>query len=104
MKKIFIYSALLILGLIGSQVLPWVLEQSWLHLREWVSFLTMVGLSFIMIHVGYEFEIDKSNVKGYVWDYIVAMTTAGFPWIFATLYFLYLLPPDTWSTCDAWKE
>jgi Kef-type K+ transport system membrane component KefB len=33
------------------------------------------------------------------------MTTAGFPWLFATLYFVYvLLPGDSWSSWDAWKE
>ncbi len=105
MKKVFGFSVLLILGLIGSQILPGVLGDTHRLFMEIVIFLTMTGLSFIMIHVGYEFEIDRSNVRQYGWDYMVAITTAGFPWIFAALYFLYiLLPSDLWNSWDAWKE
>jgi Kef-type K+ transport system membrane component KefB len=65
----------------------------------------MACLSFIMIRVGYEFNIDKANLKRYGWDYIVAFTAAAFPWIFVTLYFVYvLLPPEVWGSLDAWKE
>lgn len=105
MKKIAIYSLLLAAGLVGSQFLPALLGESLGAGREVVTFLTMVGLSFIMIHVGYEFEIDKSRVRDYGWDYLVAMTTAGFPWIFAALYFVYvMMPPELWSSGSAWKE
>ncbi|WP_202797527.1 sodium:proton antiporter [Chthoniobacter flavus] len=65
----------------------------------------MAGLAFIMIHVGYEFDIDQSNLKQYGWDYFVAFTTASFPWVFVTLYFVFvLLPPGTWGTLAAWNE
>jgi Kef-type K+ transport system membrane component KefB len=105
MKKIVLFSALLFMGLVGSQVFPLILGNSWHIYSEVLGFFTMVGLSFIMIHVGYEFELDKTRLKSYGWDYIVAMTAAGFPWIFATLYFIYiLLPPENWSSWDAWKE
>jgi hypothetical protein len=33
------------------------------------------------------------------------MTAAAFPWIFVALYFVYvILPPEAWSSWDAWKE
>jgi Kef-type K+ transport system membrane component KefB len=64
-----------------------------------------LGLSFIMIRVGYEFDIDKSNLRQYGWDYVVAFTAASFPWILVTFYFVFvLLPPETWGTLDAWQE
>lgn len=105
MRKIALFSALLIAGLVGSQLLPGIMGDGYAAYSEVVIFLTMVGLSFIMIHLGYEFELDKGNIRGHGWDYVVAMTTAGFPWIFATLYFLLImLPPDLWGSCQAWKE
>jgi Kef-type K+ transport system membrane component KefB len=68
-----------------------------------VKLLTMFGLSFIMIHVGYEFELDKSNLKAYGWDYVVAAT--AFPWIFCLLYFVFVLsPPELWSSWASWKD
>jgi Kef-type K+ transport system membrane component KefB len=57
-----------------------------------------------MIHVGYEFEIDKQNLRQYGWDYVVAFTAASFPWLFVTLYFIYImLPAEVWGSWDAWK-
>ena len=105
MNKIAIFSTLLVVGLVGSQFLPAVLGPNLDAGRMVISCLTMIGLSFIMIHVGYEFELDKGRVRDYGWDYVVAMTTAGFPWIFAAAYFVFfLLPPDFWSSWQAWKE
>jgi Kef-type K+ transport system membrane component KefB len=70
-----------------------------------IRVLTMVGLSFIMVRVGYEFDIDKTNLKQYSWDYIVAFTAASIPWILVTLYFVFvLLPPEVWSNLAAWHE
>ncbi len=105
MKKIALFSMLLVAGLVGSQFLPAWFGESRVIASEVISFLTMVGLSFIMVHVGYEFELDKSSVRAYGWDYAVAMTTAGFPWLFASLYFVFvMMPPDLWSSGAAWKE
>jgi Kef-type K+ transport system membrane component KefB len=65
----------------------------------------MLTLSFIMIHVGYEFELDKTNLRQYGWDYLVAMTAATFPWLFVALYFLVVLfPASAWSSWQAWTE
>lgn len=105
MKKIALFSTLLVLGLAGSQFLPAWLGPQHAIASEVIGFFTMAGLAFIMIHVGYEFEIDKSDLRAYGWDYVVAMTTAGLPWLFATLYFVYvLLPPEAWNSWTAWKE
>lgn len=105
MKKVLAYSLLLVAGVVGSQLLPGIAGEAYGTVSHIVTFLTMAGLSFIMIHVGYEFEIDKTNLRQYGWDYVVAMTAAAFPWIFVTGYFLFvMLPPDAWQSFDAWKE
>ncbi len=105
MKKIFLFSTLLIAGLVGSQVLPVFLGDLQDIYVKIITFFTMTGLAFIMIHVGYEFDLDKKNLHGFGYDYLVAMTTATFPWIIATAYFIYvLMPPMDWGSWDAWKE
>jgi Kef-type K+ transport system membrane component KefB len=105
MRKVLLFSILLLLGLVASQLLPAAMGSAYGRMGDVVRILTMVGLSFIMIHVGYEFDIDKSNLKQYGWDYIVAFTAASFPWIFVTLYFVFLLlPPDAWGSMAAWQE
>ncbi len=105
MWKIPVFSVLLVGGVVLSQVLPALMGPNYGILREWAEFLTMVGLGFIMIHVGYEFELDKRRLASYGWDYVVAMTTAAFPWIFAAGYFVWvMMPRELWSSWDAWKE
>ncbi|MCG7584643.1 sodium:proton antiporter [Photobacterium sp. OFAV2-7] len=104
MKKIIIYSALLLVGLVCSQLLPSFIA-GYRQLQPVLMVLTMSALAYIMINVGREFEIDKTNLKQYRWDYVVAMTTATFPWIGVVLYFIFvLMPPELWSNADAWKE
>lgn len=104
MKKIIVYSALLLVGLICSQLLPSFIP-SYSKLQPVIMVLTMSALAYIMINVGREFEIDKNNLKQYRWDYVVAMTTATFPWIAVVVYFIFvLMPPELWSNVDAWKE
>jgi Kef-type K+ transport system membrane component KefB len=105
MKKVALYSILLLLGLVGSQLLPGVVGESWGRLNGAITALTTVALAFIMIHVGYEFEIDKTNPRAYAWDYVVAMTAAAFPWVFVTLYLvLAVLPGGSVTDWEAWKE
>jgi Kef-type K+ transport system membrane component KefB len=99
-RKVLLYSLLLVAGLVASQFLPQT-EAVLLPVR----LLTMVALSFIMIHVGYEFEIDRSRPRQYAWDYLVAFTAAGFPWVFCALYFVYVMAPsELWTHPDLWKE
>lgn len=105
MRQIILFSILLALGLVGSQWLPGALGPHFPVAYELISFLTMVGLSFIMIHVGYEFELDENNLRAYGFDYFVATTAAAFPWIIAAFYFIFvLMPPNLWHSVDAWKE
>lgn len=105
MRKVLVFSLLLIAGMAGSQVLPGALGGAWKGLAEVVRLATMAALGFIMIHVGYEFEIDRSRPRSYAVDYGVAMTAAAFPWLFAALWFLLLLmPPGSIADFDAWKE
>ncbi len=105
MKKLAVYSFLLILGLILSQLMPSLLGGAFGTVGELIRILTMIGLSYIMIHVGYEFTIDKTNLRKYGWDYMIAMTAAAFPWIFVALYFVFvMLPPEFWSDFGTWKE
>ena len=43
----------------------------------------MIFLAYIMIQVGMEFEIDKSDLRKYGVDYLVAMAAAAVPWLTA---------------------
>jgi len=105
MKLVTIFSVMLLLGMAGSQVLPFLPGHLLSPVGAGIQWLTMIGLAFIMVHVGYEFEIDKGALGQYGWDYAVAMTAAAFPWIFASAYFVFvMLPPDAWATFQAWKE
>lgn len=105
MKKVLVYSILLIVGLVASQYMNGLGAESSGVVRELVRLLTVFSLGFIMIHVGYEFEIDRSNLKSYALDYGVAATAAAFPWIFAAAYFVFILTPSNfWWEFTTWKE
>jgi hypothetical protein len=104
-RKVLVYSILLFVGLGLSQALPTLLGDAHDAIATAIRVLTMTGLAFIMIHVGFEFHIDKSNLRQYGWDYVVAFTAASFPWVLVTGYFTFvLLPPEFWGNADAWKE
>jgi len=104
MRKIFLYSLLLVIGLIGSQLLPEIVGSSDHLVFEIINFLMMITLAYIMIKVGLEFEIDKSKIKSYAWDYLVAMVSAALPWIFVAFYFSSLLSREFFTMWDTWKE
>jgi Kef-type K+ transport system membrane component KefB len=105
MRIVSVFSLLLILGMIGAQMLSAWAGGTSEALGHGIRVATMVTLAFIMIHVGYEFEIDKANLRQYGWDYVVAMTAATFPWLFVALYFLaVLLPGGAWGSWQAWTE
>lgn len=96
---------MLILGLVLSQMLPGVMGEGYSSLSDVVYMLLGSCLAFIMINVGREFELDKSNIGSYVKDYCVAMLAAAAPWILIAVYYIFfLLPPEYWASGDAWKE
>jgi Kef-type K+ transport system membrane component KefB len=105
MRKVAVFSLLLIAGMGGAQLLPGLAGDAYIGLIHGLRLATMVALAFIMIHVGYEFELDKTDLRQYGWDYVVAMTAAAFPWIFVVLYFLFvLLPAGAWVSWGTWTE
>ena len=81
MRRVIIYSLLLVTGMALSQ-LPIVRSSSASLLT-----LTIIFLAYIMIEVGMEFEIDKSHLGSYAVDYGIAMAAAAVPWLCAALYF-----------------
>lgn len=83
MRRVIIYSVLLIAGMASSQ-LAFVQQFS-----QGISTLTMIFLAYIMIEVGMEFDIDKSHLGTYAVDYGIAMGAAAIPWICAALYFFW---------------
>ena len=93
------------LGLVASQLLPGVFGDKYGTFKLVSDTLLYICLAFIMINVGREFEIDKSRWKSYAGDYFIAMATAALPWLLIALYYIFvLLPPDYWSSGEAWKE
>eukprot|EP01065_Artemidia_motanka_P046655 TRINITY_DN711_c0_g1_i1.p1 TRINITY_DN711_c0_g1~~TRINITY_DN711_c0_g1_i1.p1 ORF type:complete len:619 (+),score=123.91 TRINITY_DN711_c0_g1_i1:80-1858(+) len=91
--KIILFTTNLLVGLAGSQTLP----ESHVY-SEIVGLSTMFCLSFIMIGVGYEFEIDKSQMKEYQKDFAVAMSAAMVPWLLGAVYFMVAVPdPLPWD-------
>ncbi|MCF7808807.1 MAG: sodium:proton antiporter [Candidatus Marinimicrobia bacterium] len=103
MKKVLIFSILLVIGLVASQILPGLFGEDYHLMSEVITVLTLTGLAFIMIHVGYEFELDKTKLRSYGWDYVVAMTAAAFPWMFVAIYFVYVLGPEGATSWEDWK-
>ena len=98
MKRTLLLTVILIIGLLASQLAPMIfgpLASEVIFIRQ---FLTMWLLSYIMIEVGREFQIDLKNKRQYAVDYGVAATAAAFPWILVTAYFLFFLMPEKSST------
>mmetsp|Transcript_3834 Transcript_3834/g.9249 ORF Transcript_3834/g.9249 Transcript_3834/m.9249 type:complete len:572 (+) Transcript_3834:138-1853(+) len=98
--KILVFTVNLLIGLSISQAVPeWLGPDEYHTWQQVVKLATMFCLSFIMINVGYEFDIDKTTLRKYGSDYGIAMTAAGFPWIFVAFWFVYALPDPL-----PWKE
>ena len=97
MRKVLLYSILLLVGLFGSQL-------SFIAGAHWRHPLMMTALAFIMIHVGLEFEIDKSKLAVYGKDAAIATAAASLPWVFCTIYFVFVLSPHGWHESKAWNE
>lgn len=105
MKKVLAFSCFLMLGLAASQILPGVFGDSYGTFRMATNTMLYICLSFIMINVGREFELDKSKWRTYTKDYFIAMATAAAPWLLIALYYMFVLMPSVyWSDGTAWKE
>ena len=107
MKKVISFSLMLMVGLVLSQMLSpaQVGVEHYAVIHEVVNIMLGICLAFIMINVGREFEIDKTNVRGYAKDYLVAMFAAAMPWLLIAFYYIFvLLPSDMWSDSGVWKE
>lgn len=104
MKKIFLFSLFLIIGLVASQILPHEIGPQFSSVKYGIDSLLYICLAYIMINVGREFELEKSRWRSYTNDYFIAMATAALPWIFICLYFMWIMPEGSFSSWDAWKE
>lgn len=104
MKKIVLFSICLVSGLVVSQLLPEILGSIYSDFRMMSGLMLSVALSFIMINVGREFELNKKQWRSYSLDYYVAMMTAALPWLFVTLYYMMLMPEGSFDNWDAWKD
>lgn len=105
MRKVLSFSLFLVLGLAASQLLPGLLSDAYTPFKAATDTLLYVCLSFIMINVGREFEIDRTRWRSYAADYFIAMATAALPWLLIVLYYIFvLLPPSLWASPEAWKE
>jgi hypothetical protein len=104
-KKVLLFSILLIVGLVISQYLDRLTGAAGGVVGEIVRLATMIMLAFIMIHVGYEFEIDRSRLGSYGFDYLVAATAAALPWIFCAVYFVFVFnDPARWGSFETWTQ
>ncbi|MGH7244036.1 MAG: sodium:proton antiporter [Phycisphaerales bacterium] len=104
MAKVVTFSVLLIVGMILSQILPrWTGgSETATHV---IQILTFTTLAFIMIHVGYEFDIDKRKKAQYGADFAIAMTAASFPWLFVSAYFVLVMgPPGAATSWEQWRD
>jgi len=63
MRKVAVFSLLLFAGMVGAQLLPELAGEAYADVTHWFRLATMVALAFIMIHVGYEFELDTTNLR-----------------------------------------
>lgn len=105
MRKVLSFSAFLIIGLFVSQFLPAMAGAEYSTVKTVSNILLYICLSFIMINVGREFEVDKTRWRSYAEDYFIAMATAAMPWFLIAIYYVFvLLPPDFWNSWEAWKE
>src|SRR5215468_7549528 len=98
MRKVLWYSLLLIAGLIGSQFIAG-------KVQGILELLTLFCLSFIVIRLGYGFELVREKPEKYIWDFIVGTTTTVFPWLFCTMYFVFAMAPaESWWSRDQWWQ
>ena len=79
---VFVFCALLILGIISGQVFDFP------GVHELLSLITSLCLAYIMVEVGLEFSFYKKKIGSYGWDSVVAVIAAALP---ALLWFGYFV-------------
>src|SRR5215471_18239558 len=84
MKRVLVYSLLLITGMGLSQL---GFAALW---YKAIGALTMIFLAYIMVEVGMEFDIDKSRLREYGLDAFIAMGAGAIPWLVAAAYFYWI--------------
>lgn len=90
--RLLLFCTNLFIGLVGSQLIPeWMDTSTYSTWKSVIKLITMFCVAYIMIHVGFHFDLDKSQLRKYGTEYIVAMTAAGFPWMFCAIYFMFAL-------------
>ncbi|CAK0840252.1 unnamed protein product [Prorocentrum cordatum] len=90
--RLVIFCCNLFVGLIGSQLIPeWMDASTYGTWKAVVKVVTMFCVSYIMMHVGFEFDVDTSRLSQYGREYLIAMSAAGIPWICCAVYFMYAL-------------
>ena len=98
MRRVFLYSFLLTAGLFVS----WLVGGRG---QAVAMLLAKFCLSFIMVRIGYGFEVTRAQPQKYFWDYVVSTTTTVLPWIFCSMYFVFAMaPPELWRSLDMWWE
>ncbi len=98
MRKVWLYSFLLTAGVIISQFLSG-------RTRMLIELATMFSLSFIVIHVGFGFEISRSQPGMIFWDNVVSAAITVCPWFLCTAYFVFAMAPrELWWSRDMWWE
>ena len=85
MWVVVVYSLFLGAGIVCSQTMD--LSKYSLF----VQIMTSISLSVIMMDIGLEFNIDKTNIKSYGWDFCTAFLAAVFPWILCAFYFCFVV-------------
>ena len=73
MRKVYVFSFLLIIGLVLSQIVPHLLGVNFPTFKTITDALLYVSLAYIMINVGREFEINKKQWRSYSVDSLIAM-------------------------------
>ena len=103
--RLILLCSMLFLGLtLGQITAEFMTAETYTTWKHVVKVITMFHLSYIMINVGFEFEIDKTKLRSYGTDYLVAMTAASFPWIFCSLYFMFALGEGHNEECPTESE
>jgi Kef-type K+ transport system membrane component KefB len=93
MRRILLYSGLLLAGMAAAQT-PAI--ASW---RSPIHILTQVCLGYIMLQVGLEFSAEAGHLLQYVRDFGVAMSAAVLPWLLCVLYFIWGVGVPVKSAC-----